>query len=59
MKAKDNFGRNALHYSVKSNSLALVNLLLSSLDDHYDPNEVDNDGHTPMSYCLKGCKSNG
>ena len=52
-KAKDNFGRNALHYSVISNSLQLVKLLLTH-SDGYNPNEIDKEGHTPLSLCLKG-----
>lgn len=33
-------------------------MLLSSADK-YDPNEVDVDGHTPLSYCLRGNKAQG
>lgn len=53
VKAKDNYGRTALHYSVISESLDLVKLLLESKNE-YKVNEVDNDGHTPLSYFLKG-----
>lgn len=56
VRAKDNFGRNALHYSVISGSLQLVKLLLSE-DNGYNPNEVDNEGHTPLSLCLRGKNS--
>ena len=52
-KAKDKFGRTALHYSVISQSQALVNLLLTKVEG-YNVNEVDNDGHTPLSLCLQG-----
>lgn len=52
-KAKDNFGRTALHYAVISLSLQLVKMLLASADG-YNPNEVDNFHQTPMSLCLKG-----
>ncbi len=50
-KAKDNFGRTALHYAVISGSLQLVQMLLSQ-EGGYDPNEVDNYGHTPLSLFL-------
>jgi hypothetical protein len=30
--------------------------MLLAEDDGYNPNEVDNDGHTPLSYCLNGSK---
>ena len=51
-KAKDNFGRTALHYAVISSSLQLVKLLLGVGD--YNPNEVDNEGHTPITLCMQG-----
>lgn len=53
MRAKDNFGRNALHYSVIGGSLQLVKLLLKE-NPPYNPNEVDNEGFTPLSLCLRG-----
>ncbi len=56
MRAKDNFGRTALHYSVISGSLELVKLLLASNED-YQINEIDIDGYTPLSYFLKGKSS--
>ena len=56
VKAKDSFGRTALHYAVISGSLELVKLLLSSHND-YQINEVDKDGYTPLSYFLKGKSS--
>ena len=55
-KAKDNFGRTALHYAVMSESISLVKMLLSS-GSGYDPNEVDNSGHTPLSLYFKGKKT--
>lgn len=56
VQAKDIHGRNALHYAVISGSVQLVKLLLSQ-DNGYNPNEVDNEGHTPLSLCLKGYNS--
>lgn len=55
-KAKDNFGRTALHYAVISGSLQLVQMLLSQAGG-YDPNEVDNYGHTPLSLYMEGAKN--
>ena len=52
-RAKDNFGRTALHYAVISGSLQLVKMLLTQ-GEGYDPNEVDNEGHTPLSLFMKG-----
>lgn len=54
--AKDMFGRNALHYAVIGGSTQLVELLLCK-ENNYNPNEVDNEGDTPLSLCLKGTKS--
>lgn len=50
--AKDMYGRNALHYAVIGGSVQLVGLLLSS-ENKYNPNEYDNEGHTPLSLCLR------
>jgi len=55
-KAKDNFGRTALHYAVVSESTSLVKMLLTQTQG-YDPNEVDNSGHTPISLYFKGKKN--
>lgn len=54
--AKDMFGRNALHYAVIGGSTQLVEMLLIA-ENKYNPNEIDNDGDTPLSLCLKGAKS--
>jgi ankyrin repeat protein len=56
VRAKDSFARNALHYAVIGNSLVLVKMLLQS-GDGYNPNEVDKEGHSPLSLCLKGKNS--
>ena len=55
-KAKDNFGRTALHYAVMSESISLCKMLLTQAQG-YDPNEVDNSGHTPLSLYFKGKKT--
>jgi len=57
MRAKDNFGRNALHYAVIGNSFELVKMLLSD-SNPYDPNEIDNEGFSPLALCIQGKKSN-
>jgi ankyrin repeat protein len=54
-KCKDNFGRNALHYSVISKSMNLVQMLLEV--GSYNLNEIDIYGHSPLSLCLKGKNS--
>lgn len=53
VRAKDNFGRNALHYAVIGGSLQLVQMLLGE-HPPYDPNEVDNEGFTPLAHFVKG-----
>lgn len=53
VRAKDNFGRNALHYAVIGGSLQLVQMLLGE-HPPYDPNEVDNEGFTPLAHYVKG-----
>jgi ankyrin repeat protein len=54
-KSKDIFGKTALHYAVISESIELVELLLTQ-SEGYDPNEVDNSGHTPLSLYFKGTR---
>ena len=39
-----------------SESISLVKMLLTQTDG-YDPNEVDNSGHTPLSLYFKGKKT--
>ena len=51
----DIYKRTALHYAVKSESHELVELILGS-GDNYNVNDVDEDGHSPISYCLRGEK---
>ena len=55
-KAKDSFGRTALHYSIISGSIQLVKMLLTQ-EEGYNPNEVDNEGHTPLSLFMQGDKN--
>lgn len=53
VRVKDIYKRTALHYAVQSESLQLVELILSR-EDGYQVNEVDDEGHTPLSTFLKG-----
>lgn len=54
--AKDIYQRTALHYAVISKSVLLVDLILKSETD-YKVNEVDSEGHTPLSLFLHGDQS--
>jgi ankyrin repeat protein len=65
VKAKDMYHRTALHYAVISQCLQLVNMLVcghtitnltftESRVSDYNINEIDIDGHSPFSYCLRG-----
>lgn len=47
----DEMGRSALHYAVKSKSKELVDLLITQ---GADPKLLDKEGHSPLTFYLKG-----
>ena len=49
-KAKDNYGRTALHYAAEKSNYNMLNLLLT---DKCDINVIDLYGHTPLTLLVK------
>jgi ankyrin repeat protein len=48
---QDSLGNNALHYAVTSNCYDLCSILL---DEGISVNEINNEGHSPLSLYMKG-----